>query len=305
MQKSGLVVLGSFLLLLTGVQCHHVKETPIVQNKPVPTTQDPFTNQPTPNPKNDVWEPIVMILTTEGEIRVKLYNETPLHRDNFLKLVEEHFYDSLLFHRVIQGFVIQGGDPDSKTAKDGKLLGDGDVGYTIPPEFNEKLFHKRGALAAARESDLLNLHQESSGCQFYIVQGKVWTDSLLKTQAKRIVKNKTYNKVINLPENKTLVGNYVYFNKEKSDSALWYSKQIDKLVEKEMMNAAPYQFSPEEIKAYTTVGGTPHLDGSYTVFGEVIQGMDIVDKIAAAPRDGNDRPLTNIRITRMIVLKRI
>jgi peptidylprolyl isomerase len=167
------------------------------------------------------------------------------------------------------------------------------------------LFHKRGALAAARESDLLNLHQESSGCQFYIVQGKVWTDSLLKTQAKRVTRNKTYNKVVNDPKNKWMVDKYVQFNKEKSDSALWYSKQIDKLVEKELPDAPLHVFTPEQVKAYTTIGGTPHLDGSYTVFGEVIQGMEIVDKIAASPRDDNDRPLTNIRILKMFELKRL
>jgi peptidylprolyl isomerase len=305
-QKYLVPALFGFALLSMGTNCamnRQLKDTPPPQ--PKPTTQDPYTNNPTSNPKDDNWEPIVAIMTTEGEIRVKLYNETPLHRDNFLKLIENRHYDSLLFHRVITGFVIQGGDPDSKYAKDGKMLGDGDVGYTVPPEFNPKFFHKRGALAAARESDLINPGQESSGCQFYIVQGKVWTDSLLKTQGKRVVKNKTYNKVVNRPENKWMVNKFVKFDKEKSDSAMWYAKEIDRLVEKELPSAPPHQFTPEQVKAYTSIGGTPHLDGSYTVFGEVIQGMEIVDKIASSPRDKNDRPLSNIRILRMIVLKRI
>ena len=299
MQKYLVPALLLFAMLTMGIDCTRTSKIPPNYQTNAPTPQ------PVQNPGGDNWEHIVAIYTTEGEIRVKLYNETPVHRDNFLKLVADHFYDSLLFHRVIQSFVIQGGDPDSKLAKNGTLLGDGDVGYWVPPEFNPKLFHKRGALAAARESDLLNPNQESSGCQFYIVQGRTYTDSLLKIQGRRIEKNLLYNKVIKRPENKNLVDKFVKFNKEKSDSSLYYSKEIDKIVEKELPNMPVHQFTPEQIKAYTSVGGTPHLDGSYTVFGEVIQGMEIVDKIAASPRDDNDRPLSNIRIIRMIELKRI
>src|ERR1051326_8446358 len=129
---------------------------------------------------------IILIESAFGNIKLKLYNETPLHRDNFLKLVQKHFYDSLLFHRVIPTFMIQGGDPDSKNASMEKMLGDGDVGYLIPAEFNQKLFHKRGALAAARDGDEVNPEQKSSGCQFYIVQGRVFTDSMLDLTEKRI-----------------------------------------------------------------------------------------------------------------------
>ena len=297
MQKYGAAALLLFSMITMGLDCTHQMKT-----RSQFEYKGPKNN--TPETVVDPTRTIVAILTTEGEIRVQLYNETPIHRDNFLKLVESHFYDSLLFHRVIESFVIQGGDPDSKHAKDGQLLGDGDIG-TIPAEFNPKFFHKRGALAAARESDLLNLNRESSGCQFYIVQGRTFTDSLLKTQGKRIVKNQVYNQVINRPENKWMVDKYVKFNKEKSDSALWYSKEIDRMVQKEVDHAPSYQFSPGQIQAYTTIGGAPHLDGSYTVFGEVIQGMDIVDKIARKPRDGNDRPLENVRILKMIVLRKI
>jgi peptidylprolyl isomerase len=251
------------------------------------------------------WQPIVAIITNMGEIRVKLYNETPLHRDNFLQLVKEKKYDSLLFHRVIQKFVVQGGDPDSKTAKPGKKLGDGEMGEWIKAEFNTKLFHKRGALAAAREADILNPEQKSSGCQFYIVQGKIFTDSLLKIQGKRITKSKTYNKVINDPAYKNWVEKYKLHINKNADSANFYNAKIDKAVEQLLPSQTLYNFSAEQIKAYTTDGGTPHLDGSYTVFGEVIQGMDIVDKIAAAPRDENDRPITDMRITYMVELKRI
>ncbi len=304
MQKNTLLLISLLALLNTGFYCTSgrktAKDAPVTVKK-----EDPGETMPTPPTSTGEWRHVVMILTTEGEIRVRLYNETPLHRDNFLKLVNDHYYDSLLFHRVIQGFVIQGGDPDSKHAKDGQLLGDGKEEYQIPAEINPNLFHKRGALAAARESDLIDPKRESSSLQFYIVQGRSYTDSLLQIQGKRIVKNLTYNKVVNLPENKIILEKYKKFSAEKSDSAEWYSKLIDKQVEKELVNAPPYKFSPEQIKAYTSVGGTPHLDGSYTVFGEVIQGMEIVDKIAKAPRDNNDRPLTNIRILKMIELKQI
>src|ERR1035437_3722117 len=149
-------------------------------------------------------ETVVLVETSYGNIKIKLYNETPLHRDNFIKLIEKHFYDSLLFHRVINTFMIQGGDPDSKNAPDGKFLGDGDVGYTISAEFNQKLFHKRGVLAAARNGDEVNPEQASSGCQFYIVQGKIFTDSLLRIIENRITRMKAYNKVIRNNDNRML-----------------------------------------------------------------------------------------------------
>lgn len=186
----------------------------------------------------------VKIKTNKGKIKVLLYNETPLHRDNMLKLVHHHFYDSLLFHRVIKNFMIQGGDPDSKNASAGKLLGDGDVGYTIPAEFRPDLFHKKGALAAARDD---NPNKSSSGCQFYIVQGKIFTDDEL-TQ----MEAKTGRKI---PEAQRVV--------------------------------------------YKTIGGTPHLDQNYTVYGEVVKGLNVVDIIASVQTDKNDRPLSDVRIIKM------
>lgn len=242
-------------------------------------------------------EKLVLIETAYGNIKIKLYNETPKHRDNFLKLVETHFYDSLLFHRVINRFMVQGGDPDSKKAPSGKMLGDGDVGYTIPAEFNSKLFHKRGVLAAARNGDEENPEQASSGCQFYLVQGKIFTDSLLDVMAKRITRMKAYNTVVRNKDNKELFKKFDQYSKEANvDSVKFYKAKIDKLTDDEFKNTKMHEFSAEQKKIYTTIGGTPHLDGSYTVFGEVIEGMDIVDIIAAAPCDKNNRPLVDIRM---------
>jgi peptidylprolyl isomerase len=246
----------------------------------------------------------VMMVTDFGTIKIRLYNETPLHRDNFVKLVNDHYFDSLLFHRVIQNFMIQGGDPDSKKAAPGVTLGDGGPPYTVPAEFNAKLYHKKGVLAAARESDLDNPSQASSGSQFYIVQGKVWTDSLLKVQAKRITKLKHFNVVINRPENKEYLERYKRYNKEeKIDSVKFIHDIIDRKVEAELPGVPLYVFSAEQIKAYTTVGGTPHLDNSYTVFGEVYEGLEVIDRIAAEKTDKNARPLTDIRIKSISIIK--
>ncbi|MBI4930576.1 MAG: peptidylprolyl isomerase [Bacteroidetes bacterium] len=245
---------------------------------------------------------IVLIETTYGNIKIKLYNETPLHRDNFLKLVEKHFYDSLLFHRVINTFMIQGGDPDSKNAPAGKMLGDGDVGYTIPAEFNQKLFHKRGVIAGARNGDEVNPEQASSGCQFYIVQGKIFNDSLLDLMEKRIMRMKAYNNVVKKADSKNLFIRYAEFQqKGMPDSMMVAKKKIDMLTEEEIVKVPPYKFSDEQRTAYKTVGGTPHLDGSYTVFGEVIEGMNVVDKIASVPRDRTDRPLEDVRMKISII----
>ena len=239
----------------------------------------------------------ILITTNYGIIKIKLYNETPLHRDNFIKLVKAHYYDSLLFHRVIQKFMIQGGDPDSKKSTAGATLGEGGPGYTIPAEINRKLFHKKGVLAAARESDLDNPTQASSGSQFYIVQGKVFTDSLLQTQAIRITKRTLFNYFINLPENKHYLDDYKrYVKLENIDSTKYINDIFDAKVEKELPNVAQYKFTPEQVKAYTTIGGTPALDNTYTVFGEVYEGLEIVDLIASQKTDRNARPLDDVRI---------
>jgi len=198
-------------------------------------------------PKNQY----VRIKTSYGECIIRLYNETPKHRDNFIKLVKKGFYNGTLFHRVIQNFMIQGGDPDSKTAKPGQALGDGDVGYTVPAEFRDSLFHKRGVLAAARDD---NPAKASSGCQFYIVEGKRFTD-----------------------------------------------EDLDKL---EQTRLKGRKIPAWQREWYKSVGGVPHLDQNYTVYGEVVSGLDMVDLIAAVKKDERDRPVTDIPMTVTLLSKK-
>jgi len=199
----------------------------------------------------------VELITSMGSIVVRLSDSTPLHRDNFLKLVKQGYYDSVLFHRVINQFMIQGGDPDSKHAPPGTPLGEGGPSYTVPAEFRTTLFHKKGALAAARQGDDVNPQKASSGSQFYIVQGRTFTDGRMDTLETTRLKGRK------IPAN--------------------------------------------EREVYKTIGGTPHLDQGYTVFGEVVKGLDVVDKIAAVPTskgDDRDRPLQDVRIIKARLIKR-
>ena len=247
----------------------------------------------------------ILISTSFGNMKIKLFNETPQHRDNFLKLVKEHFYDSLLFHRVIEGFMIQGGDPDSKHAEPTKFLGDGDLKYTIPAEFVPSLCHKKGMLCAARNGDDVNPEKASSACQFYIVQGKVRTDEDLAVFEKRINKTlitKLKEDILNKAENKSLKEKIETFKKEQNnDSLMVYYKIINKQVDEEFARVPHYSFPPEHRTIYKTIGGTPHLDSQYTIFGEVIEGLEVIDKIAAVGKNKDDRPLIDIRMTVSII----
>ena len=193
----------------------------------------------------------VLIETNLGNITILLYDETPQHRDNFVKLVEEGFYEGLLFHRVINHFMIQGGDPESKDANPKKMLGNGGPGYNIPAEIVSKYFHKKGALAAAREGDNVNPNKESSGSQFYIVHGRTFSDGDLNNIETRMSKD----------------------------------------------------FTNEQREFYKTEGGSPHLDWDYTVFGEVIEGLDIIDKVAVVRVGKNDRPIENVIIIKMTIIE--
>lgn len=199
----------------------------------------------------------VELITTEGTVVLRLYDSTPLHRDNFLRLVKSHYYDSVLFHRVIKNFMIQAGDPNSKHAEPGKPLGNGDLGYTIPAEFRPTIFHKKGVLASARESDNINPEKRSSASQFYIVQGRTFTD-----------------------------------------------KEMDSI---EVACLHGYKLPAAHREVYKTIGGTPQLDQNYTVFGEVVSGFDVVEKIASTPTSkgqDRDRPLQDVRILKAKLVKR-
>jgi cyclophilin family peptidyl-prolyl cis-trans isomerase len=247
----------------------------------------------------------ILISTIHGNIKIRLFNETPLHRDNFLKLVKEHFYDSLLFHRVIEEFMIQGGDPDSKLADGFKVLGDGDLNYTIPAEIKPELFHKKGMLCAARNGDDVNPTRASSACQFYIVQGKQRTEEDLKSFEKRINRvmiNRLKDSVLNLPQNAMLKQKISTFKTEKNnDSLMAYTKQLSQQTDNLYEKMPHFVFSETHKTVYKSLGGTPHLDTNYTIFGEVTEGMEVIDRIAAAKTGKNDRPLIDIRMKISIV----
>ena len=238
---------------------------------------------------------LVKLETTMGNITVALYNETPKHRDNFIKLVKEGVYDSTLFHRVIKQFMIQAGDPDSKNASDTAMLGSGDVGYTIPAEFNPKFFHKKGVLSAARQGDDVNPEKASSGCQFYIVTGRKFTEPQLLGMENKINEQREEALFDSLARQHM---KEIYKMRKAGDNAGLLElqdtleAQARELADKE----EKFRFTPEQIKAYSTIGGAPHLDGSYTVFGEVTEGMEVVDNIEIAKTNRADRPIENIRI---------
>lgn len=248
----------------------------------------------------------VLIHTEFGDVKIVLYDETPKHRDNFLKLVKNGTLDSTLFHRVIKSFMVQGGDPDSKKAQKGAVLGNGDVGYTIPAEIHPNLYHKRGALAAARQGDDVNPNKESSGCQFYIVEGSVWTDSsldaLVQQRWYQPMKQKIFDAYINKPENAGTKSAFIRAQmraqqQRNPDSLNYWVGVINPIIEAEFAKTPHRELTADQKKMYTTFGGTPHLDGSYTVFGEVTTGMDVIDVIASQPKDKNDRPFRDVRMT--------
>lgn len=242
----------------------------------------------------------VKVETTLGNFTVALYDETPNHRDNFLKLVKEGVYDSTLFHRVIKQFMIQAGDPDSKQAADDAMLGSGDVGYTVPAEFNPKFFHKKGVLAAARQGDDVNPEKASSGCQFYIVTGRVFTQEQLVGMEKKINAQRE-EAIFNNLARKYMKEIFRMRKAGDNDGLLALQDTLNQQTHELAKQEPKFRFTPEQIEAYSTVGGAPHLDGSYTVFGEVVDGMDVVDEIEKVKTNRADRPLENVRILKATI----
>lgn len=236
----------------------------------------------------------VNIETSLGNIIVRLYDETPFHRDNFIRLVKEGFYVDTLFHRVIKDFMIQGGDPDSKNAPSNKMLGMGGPGYNVQAEILPNLFHKRGALAAARQGDEVNPERESSGSQFYIVWGQIYKASQIQQLNKQLQMQATQQIFSTLASQHR--AEILQLRKDRNQAGLM---ELQERLIKESEAEAKKQgigLTQEQMELYTTVGGTPHLDGQYTVFGEVEQGMDVVEKIQNTSTQRGDRPKEDIKI---------
>lgn len=233
----------------------------------------------------------VKIQTSLGDIVVRLYDETPVHRDNFVKLAKDGYYDGTLFHRVIKDFMIQGGDPNSKGAPAGKRLGTGGPDYTLEAEIKDGLFHKRGALAAARQGDEVNPERRSSGSQFYIVWGQVYKEGQLRQFSKQL-KMQRMQEIFNglAAEHRDEI---MQMRRERNRVAL--QELQDKLAAEAETRAAEYAgLTDEQLRIYSTVGGTPHLDGQYTVFGEVEEGLEVVEMIQNSATAGDDRPMDDI-----------
>lgn len=264
-------------------------------------TQNDQNNMATTTATPDTTSVKVEVETSVGPFTVLLYGDTPKHRDNFVKLVKEGYYNGTLFHRVINEFMVQAGDPDSKTAKPGQALGSGGPDYTIEAEIvYPKHFHKRGALAAARQGDQVNPLKASSGSQFYIVTGKKVTDGEMKQMESYLENSALQTRFAQLAQSHMTE---VREMQQKGDQA-GLEKLQNQLIEeaKQYVAEHPVNITDEMKEAYKTVGGTPHLDNPYTVFGEVISGMDTIDKIEKVQTDGMDRPKDDIRIISMKIV---
>lgn len=276
--KNTLKIISFLLLLLLSVSCN------TKNNKP--STDTPCTK--------------VKMVTDKGTIVIELYNETPKHRDNFLKLTKEGAFDSLLFHRVINQFMVQAGDPDSKNAMPQDTLGNGGLDYKVDAEFHPELFHKKGALGAARDG---NPERASSAMQFYIVEGIVKNDSLIEVDQKRINGWLAEHYSNLLPANKALVDSIQKaIDTDDYQSYLTFNKKLQDAAEN-FTDFEKYTIPEAHREVYRSQGGTPHLDQNYTVFGEVIKGFDIIDSISVVKTGVYDRPLKDVRIISMKVLE--
>ena len=242
----------------------------------------------------------VEFVTSKGRIVLRLSDQTPLHRNNFIRLVKTSFYDSILFHRVIKGFVVQTGDPRTKPS----YHNTNESSYTIPAEFRPELFHKRSALNAARTGEETNPLQASSGMQFTMIQGKVYTDSMLLVTEKRVTRMNAYKLVVQDPANKWMFDKLKEYTAARDTvSAKQLRIQIDTLTSRQVAIIPAFRFPEEHRRIYKTIGGAAHLDGNYTVFGEVVSGMEVVDSIASVKTE-RERPVQEIRILKVKLIKR-
>lgn len=261
----------------------------------IPGVQDPHNNEMNAaTPQSEVPAgPTLDVATTAGNIKIRLYDDTPLHRDNFLKLAKEGYYDGVLFHRVINDFMVQTGDPESKDALAGTMLGSGGPGYTIPAEIvYPKHYHKYGALAAARTGDEMNPERKSSGSQFYIVTGKTYLPQQISRMEEMSVQKQLQSYFMELQRQNMDTIRQLRLAKD----SVGLENLRQELIKETEANVKPVTMTEAQVHDYTTIGGTPHLDGQYTVFGEVLEGMEVVEKIQKADTDGRDRPLEDIRI---------
>lgn len=235
----------------------------------------------------------ITLHTTEGDIRVRLYDETPIHRDNFVKLCREGYYDQTLFHRVIKDFMIQGGDPDSRNATPTQTLGTGGPDYTLQAEIKSELFHRRGTLAAARQGDEVNPERRSSGSQFYITWGQVYNEGQLRQMERQLTMMAEQQRFQQLAGERKAEIMQMRRNRDR-EGLMALQEQLVAMAKSDAKNAGT--LSDAQREAYTTVGGVPHLDGQYTVFGEVTEGLDIVEQIQQTETRPGDRPTNDIRI---------
>jgi len=247
----------------------------------------------------------VEIITSYGTMVVLLYDKTPEHRDNFLKLVDDGFYNGLLFHRVINDFMIQGGDPASKNAEAGVKLGNGGPGYTISAEINHGYYHKKGALAAARQGDQTNPEKRSSGSQFYIVAGKTYSaDDLERLEQRKLMlyyKGKM-NAYLADPDHKEDRDRFVALNTTQDTQGLnTFNKELKEKIDLLEGSVPDFSFNENQINTYAVEGGTPHLDGDYTVFGEVLSGYELIDQLASVETDSSGRPVIDIKMTLRVI----
>lgn len=294
---SGLMLMSMSCKQQSGAEAAETSGTGTDSTKVITPNTEKMANDTTNISKEDI---IVNISTSMGDIKVRLYGDTPRHRDNFVKLAKEGFYDGVLFHRVINEFMVQTGDPESKNAPKGKMLGSGDPGYTLEAEFvYPKYFHKRGALAAARQGDQVNPQRRSSGSQFYIVTGKTYGASQMSQldgQLQMAQQQAIFQRLVG--ENRARI--QALQSAGDRQGLMDLQNELIAITEAEAAQN-PAKLTEEQRTAYSTVGGTPHLDGQYTVFGEVVSGMEVVDAIQKVSTDRNDRPVEDVKIIKVEV----